>query len=45
MDIRYVWRGPHERVLGEWDPQLDDRISLLYSQGGYEIYTVAPDQE
>ena len=39
-DIGYVWRGPHERELGSWDPAGVDFLTLIYRQGDYEIYRV-----
>ncbi|MCK4962674.1 MAG: hypothetical protein KAS19_09310, partial [Anaerolineales bacterium] len=39
-DIGYVWRGPHERELGSWDPAGIDFLTLIYRQGDYEIYRV-----
>lgn len=36
--VRYVFWGPAERALGDWDPAVADDLQLLTSQGGYQVY-------
>ncbi|HET7010736.1 MAG TPA: hypothetical protein VFI11_08180 [Anaerolineales bacterium] len=43
-DIRFVFAGPWERQLGDWDPASEGYLLGLYSGGDYAIYGVAiPD--
>lgn len=41
--VRYVFRGPEERLLGDWDPAAAAYLKLVYNRDGYEIYEVAAD--
>jgi hypothetical protein len=45
MGVDYVWLGPHERDLGEWDPEGASFLVPLYQQDGYEIYEVSNTYE
>lgn len=38
--VRFVFYGPDERALGEWNPENSSYLSEIYSQDGYTIYRV-----
>lgn len=38
FDVCYVFYGPAERNLGDWDPQSSAKLSRIYAHGSYEIY-------
>lgn len=38
--VDYVFWGPSERHLGDWNPQEADFLDLQFSQSGYSIYRV-----
>ena len=38
--VDFVFRGPVERALGDWNPAEAEYLSLVFQQGGYEIYRV-----
>lgn len=40
FDIRYIFWGPAERALGEWDPGEAAYIKQVFHVGEYEIYEV-----
>ncbi|HEY5671333.1 MAG TPA: hypothetical protein VIS10_15180, partial [Anaerolineales bacterium] len=39
-DIGYVFRGPFEAALGDWNPAQADYLQPIYQSGGYEVYRV-----
>ncbi len=39
-DIGYVFRGPYEAALGDWNPAQADYLQPIYQSGGYEVYRV-----
>jgi len=39
-DISYVFRGPYEAALGDWNPAQADYLQPIYQSGGYEVYRV-----
>lgn len=38
--VDYVFWGPNERLLGNWNPATADYLELLYTHSGYSIYEV-----
>lgn len=36
----YIYWGPHEKTLGEWDPGRGHGYELLYRDGAYKLYQV-----
>jgi hypothetical protein len=40
--IRYVFWGPLERQLGDWDPDSWPRLSSVYQNGDYQVFEVLP---
>ena len=36
--VRFVFWGPAERALGDWDPGKADYLELVFRSGAYEIY-------
>jgi hypothetical protein len=38
--VDYVFWGPHERALGNWEPSGADFLSPFYQSEGYSIFTV-----
>jgi len=38
FDIRYVFWGPEERAIGDWDPSRTAYLAAIYQQGEYEIF-------
>jgi hypothetical protein len=43
LDIRYIFLGPEERLIGAWQPDEIAQYDLIYQQEGYEIYEVIPE--
>jgi uncharacterized membrane protein len=39
-DIRYVWHGPREQRLGDFDPETAAYLQPLYTNNTITIYTV-----
>jgi hypothetical protein len=39
--VDYVFYGPQEQALGDWDPATAPYLTLVYDEGGYAIYQVA----
>jgi len=39
-NIEYVFFGPNERALGNWNPKESKFLSVVYDQDGYSIFTV-----
>jgi uncharacterized membrane protein len=39
-DIRYVFWGPEERAIGDWDPSQAGYLAKIYEQGEYQVYQV-----
>ncbi len=37
-DVRFVFLGPNEKTLGNWDPSRSVLMRLVYQSGGYEIF-------
>ena len=37
-DVEYVFWGPAERALGDWDPHTDSDLQAVYDQDGYTIF-------
>ncbi len=44
FQIHYIYRGPLEKQLGNWDPSTSPAYRLIYNQGGYQIYAVGPTE-
>lgn len=44
QDIDYVFYGPQERSLGDWDPSAARYLKPVYDDGGYTIYAVLPEE-
>jgi hypothetical protein len=42
LNIRYVFWGPAERDLGNWDPRAADYLENIYTQNGYSVFEVFP---
>ncbi len=40
FDVRYVFWGPRERELGDWNPASMNDLTLAFRQGAYEIFQV-----
>lgn len=40
FNIRYVFVGPAERALGDWQPRASDGVVRLFEQGAYALYRV-----
>jgi hypothetical protein len=40
LDVRYVYWGPDERALGDWDPGQAAYLRLLTRSGEYAVYAV-----
>jgi len=38
--VRYVFWGPDERMLGDWDPGQSPSLSLFHKDGDYAVYQV-----
>lgn len=38
--LDYIFHGPHERELGDWDPSNAQYLTPLYREGAYAIYEV-----
>jgi uncharacterized membrane protein len=36
--VRFVFWGPAERALGDWDPGKADYLELVFRSGAYQIY-------
>lgn len=36
--VSYVWVGPAEKALGDWDPATMPELTLLYEAEGYQIF-------
>jgi len=36
--IGYIFWGPNERMLGNWDPRGDDLVKVVYDSENYRIY-------
>jgi len=41
--VSYVFWGPAEQSLGDWDPHAKEYLQNIYAQGGYEIFAVQED--
>jgi hypothetical protein len=41
FEVKYVFWGPHEKVLGEWDPSEADYLDLIYDQDDHKIFQVS----
>jgi hypothetical protein len=39
--IDFIFYGPFERELGEWDPDSLSALTLRYDENGYRIYEVS----
>lgn len=40
--IDYIFWGPHERALGDWNPEDAQNLEILYNQDEITIYRVLP---
>lgn len=38
--VRFLWWGPLEKKLGEWNPQEDPNLHPVYAEDGYTIFRV-----
>jgi uncharacterized membrane protein len=43
-NISYVWYGPREQKLGNFDPAADEILRPVYSNGSITIYAVTPQE-
>ncbi len=43
-NISYVWHGPREQALGNFDPAEDAMLKPVYSNNSITIYAVAPQK-
>lgn len=43
-NISYVWYGPREQALGNFDPAADEMLRPVYSNGSITIYAVTPQK-
>jgi hypothetical protein len=41
-DLDYVFYGPNERKLGDWNPKTWQRLRLLHQSGEYQLFEVLP---
>ncbi|MGB2897594.1 MAG: hypothetical protein WBB65_15725 [Anaerolineales bacterium] len=41
QQVEYVFYGPSERELGDWDPDLSSGLIRRYNERGYRIYEVS----
>jgi hypothetical protein len=39
-EVRFVFSGPSERSLGDWNPDTADYLTGIYSSGGFQIFAV-----
>jgi hypothetical protein len=44
LNIRYIFFGPEERLLGAWQPAKTEPYKLIFQQDGYAIYEVIPEK-
>lgn len=44
-DTDYIYWGPHEKKLGDWDPGQDHGYKLLFRDGAYNLYQVTHGDE
>lgn len=43
-DVQYLFWGPNERQLGDWNPNGTEYLSLIYQEEGYYLFEVSsPD--
>jgi hypothetical protein len=40
QDVQYLFYGPDERALGDWNPESSSFLDGIYSQDGYTIYQI-----
>ena len=40
FEVRYIFWGPDERALGDWQPSNEPYITLIFERGDYAIYEV-----
>ena len=40
FNVTYIFWGPEEQALGDWQPQNAFYLSRVYAKDGYEIYKV-----
>jgi hypothetical protein len=40
LNVTYIFWGPEEQEIGDWEPQYEPYLSRVYSKNGYEIYIV-----
>jgi hypothetical protein len=40
FDVSYVFFGPHERSMGDWNPEGAPFLEPIYTSTGYQIYKV-----
>lgn len=40
LDVSYIFLGPNERYLGNWDPKDENFLREIYNENGYLIYEV-----
>ena len=38
--VEFVFRGPQEKILGDWDPSGSGYLQPVFESGGYEVYRV-----
>lgn len=43
--VDYIFWGPYERELGDWEPKSNDYLERIYTADGYEIYLARQDRE
>lgn len=43
LDIQYIFWGPEERKLGDWNPNKAPYLNKIYDEGGYSIFEFVPN--
>jgi hypothetical protein len=44
FNVRYVFHGPAESQLGDWDPGTAAYMRQIYNRGGYAVYQIDASQ-
>jgi uncharacterized membrane protein len=42
FDVRYIFWGPAERALGDWDPHQAGYLQPVYQSGEYGLFQRSP---
>ncbi len=43
-DVRFVFYGPNEKMIGHWGPEQSSILTEVYSEGEYQIFEVQVDR-